>query len=158
MFNIHQPTYEDMHEDMGWATANLGHSDVTIDRIVGLSRGGLFPAVVMSHHMKVPMTAIEYSSKKGKGEYKEYDNEHVFSSLKSFQSTPDERILVVDDICDSGHTLKEVVQRLNTIKNHPVVSYAIYFKHREEQVFTPDFFSYKIPEDSPWIIFPWEKI
>ena len=66
--------------------------------------------------------------------------------------------MVVDDICDSGHTLKEVVHRLNMIKNHPVVTYAIYFKHREEQVFTPDFFSYKIPEDSPWITFPWEKI
>ena len=69
-----------------------------VDCIVGLTRGGLMPAQELSHLMNIPMVAVQYSSKKGEGD-KTHENE--LPSIKG------KSILLVDDICDSGHTLRE---------------------------------------------------
>ena len=148
------PTYHHLDRAVREATDRIQkHGDLKVDRVVGMARGGLFPAMIMSHILNVPMTAIHYSSKKGEGEYKMYDNDRAFDSLMSDRK---ERLLVVDDICDSGHTFREVVECFDVLKVHPVITYAIYYKEREEGSFKPNLHTYTIPEDAPWIIFPWE--
>lgn len=124
------------------------------DRVVGLARGGLFPAVIISHLLNLPMTAIHYSSKEGEGEYKMYDNHKAFDLLLGDRT---ERLLIVDDICDSGHTLKEVVELLSVIKVPPIITYSVFFKERNPEIFRPTYHSKTIAEDSPWIIFPYEQ-
>lgn len=149
------PSYGQLHDQLSLAHDTIVDQRWPIDRVIGLARGGLFPAMLLSHALDVPMTAIHYSSKKGEGEFKMYDNHTAFAGLMSNRL---ERCLVVDDICDSGHTFNEVVDALGVLKVHPVMSYAIYFKEREDEVFRPTFHTYTIPEDAPWIIFPWEEI
>lgn len=114
--------------------------------IFGLARGGLVPAVIMSHMLDVKMLPISYSSKKGKGEYKQYDN-----SLPMFDQT--RNILLVDDICDTGYTMREVHDHY-VGQGHSVVTAALYYK--EGAAITPDHVWQKIPHDADWIEFPWE--
>jgi uncharacterized protein len=76
------------------------------DYIVGLTRGGLVPATMLSHYLDVPMHTLKVSLRD--------DNAGPESNLWMAEDaygyhTPDDqdpkRILIVDDINDSGATL-----------------------------------------------------
>lgn len=114
--------------------------------IIGLARGGLVPAVIMSHLLQVKMFPISYSSKQGNGEYKEYEN-----VLPTFPITWD--LLIVDDICDTGYTMREV-DHVYRDSGHVVRTATLYYK--DGAVITPDYVWQSIPKDANWIEFPWE--
>ena len=64
--------------------------------IVGLSRGGLTPGVMMSHWMKKPFKPVK-ASLRDFPEWEDY-----------LPKKTDERVLIVDDICDSGETFDRI--------------------------------------------------
>ena len=90
-------------------------SGVQIKSITGIERGGLIPAVMISHKLNIP-----YVNKINKD------------------------TLVVDDICDSGETLKNIV-----------AGYTATLHHKKTASFTPDFYSKEVGEE--WIVYPWER-
>lgn len=119
-----------------------------VDTIVGLTRGGLMPAVELSHKMNIPMEAIQYSSKDGDGDSKNHANVLPKITGKS--------ILIVDDICDSGRTLKELHEHYEGM-GYKVFSAVIFFKdHRDSTLYTPDVWAIKISQNFGWIHFPFE--
>jgi hypoxanthine phosphoribosyltransferase len=85
------------------------------DCIVGIGRGGLIPAVMISHKLHIP-----------------------------FVSRINKDTLVVDDICDTGETLK------NTIG-----MYTATLHYKPTAIFTPDFYSKEVGTE--WIVYPWER-
>ena len=60
--------------------------------IVGLSRGGLLPGVMMSHWLNKPFKPVKAALR----DFPEWED---YLPRKT-----DERVLIVDDICDSGET------------------------------------------------------
>ena len=128
--------------------------------IVGLSRGGLIPAVILSHMTGIPLFPVKYSSKSGAGDNKNHDNElpmlpsEYESGSHCGMTSP--TVLLVDDISDSGLTLREVKDTYE-YQGHNVYTAALYYKELSEPVITPDIIWRTIPEDGPWIIFPWEQ-
>ena len=90
-------------------------SGVQIKSITGIERGGLIPAVMISHKLNIP-----YVNKINKD------------------------TLVVDDICDSGETLKNMV-----------AGYTATLHYKKTASFTPDFYSKEVGEE--WIVYPWER-
>jgi hypoxanthine phosphoribosyltransferase len=136
----------------------FGVNNLPIDYIIGLTRGGLFPALILSLLYDIPMIAVNYSSTGGRGDNRNHQNALPSVSAGVVSGTgklPDlPRLLVVDDICDSGHTMKEVSDfYLN--QGHQVLTATLHYK--SGAVLTPDFYWQKIEEDSPWIIYPWEN-
>jgi len=131
--------------------------NVKVDYILGLTRGGLVPAVIMSHMLEIPMIPVSYSSVIGKGEYKGYANNNlptITAPIASGTGMIDyPSLLIVDDICDSGHTMNEVVNHYMG-GGHSVHSAVLYFK--EGSVHRPDYKWMYLDAKSPWIIFPWE--
>jgi hypoxanthine phosphoribosyltransferase len=113
--------------DIEIAIESLAHqiksSNEPIEAITGLPRGGLIPAVLLSHKLELP--------------YVELSNE---------ESEKYDIILVVDDICDSGETLKEYHQFFTTATIH----------YKQLAVVKPDFYYSLAPEDK-WIVYPWEN-
>lgn len=126
------------------------------DYIIGLTRGGLIPATILSHMLDIPLIPISYSSEKGKGEFKQYSNKLPIISKPLTSgighSTPP-TLLIVDDICDTGNTMREVCDGYKA-RNHVVYSAAIH--HKDQAAITPDYTWKKIPVDAPWVIYPWE--
>ena len=90
-------------------------SGVQIKSITGIERGGLIPAVMISHKLNIP-----YVNKINKD------------------------TLVVDDICDSGETLKNMV-----------AGYTATLHYKKTASFTPDFYSKEVGDE--WIVYPWER-
>lgn len=66
------------------------------DYIVGLGRGGLLPAVMISHYLNVPMQSLDISLRDG--------GSCVSNCGMSEDAYEGKNILVVDDINDQGST------------------------------------------------------
>lgn len=89
------------------------------DYVVGISRGGLLPAVMISHYFKVPMKPLQVSLRDGGdcvsdwGIAKEafgYISSNDISTYKSrWDISKRKNILIVDDINDTGNTLNWIV-------------------------------------------------
>ena len=124
------------------------------DYIIGMSRGGLIPAVHLSHKFKVPMQVADISHPLSKG-----DNIDEHKSIIPNRFYWNSKILIVDDILDSGHSVNECLNKLNIEKADVAVIYA-----KEIGVETisknPKFgkliYAEKLPNDAPFIYFPWE--
>ena len=114
--------------------------------IVGLSRGGLTPGVMMSHWMKKPFKAIKASLR----DFPEWED---YLPRKT-----DDKVLIVDDICDSGETFSRIREHINERKENGVdVRFATLWWNNECN-FTPHYYVNDIAKDSTntWIMFPWE--
>lgn len=158
------PTWDQIHVGTTKLAADIKH-DIAMgnkpDYIVGLTRGGLVPAVILSQVLDIPMISVSYSAYTGNGDNRNHTNTLPTIVSDSIQSgtgllPPTPNLLIIDDICDSGHTLKEVAEHYKR-QGHRVKTAALYYKDRgSKQVITPDYFWQEIDEGSPWIIFPWE--
>ena len=140
------PTYDQLHEGCIVLANQILATENKPDLIVGLVRGGMLPAVILSNLLNIPCQAVHYSSTKGAGDNKNHCND--------IQQLCGKNILIVDDICDTGHTLQEVFGELTRRKQF-CRSAVLYYKEGMGG-HSPEFYWHKIPKDSPWIIFPFE--
>ena len=139
------PSYHDIEKGCARLVYQLATMDDESQVIIGLSRGGLIPAVIMSHIMDLPMIPVAYSSTSGNGDDLNHENHLI--------AVKEHNVLIVDDICDSGKTMAEVAAHY-TAAGHIVTTAALYVK--ESSVIMPNEYWQCIPSDAPWIIFPWE--
>lgn len=101
-------------------------SDAEIQGIYGIPRGGLIPAVLLSHKLGVPLV----------------------SSVKNHS-------LIVDDISDSGNTLINLLNKTHYPISPTHKLYTATVFERKYTSFMPDFIGKRI-EYQDWIVFPWE--
>ena len=135
-------------------------SDWRPDYVVGLTRGGLTPAVMLSHFLGVPMHTLKVSLR---------DDDPNGSESNCWMPedvTDGKNILIVDDINDTGETLKWIREDWDksVFKGdidywwHKRVKIAVLVNNlasKEEVDFSTD--EINKAEDPCWIVFPWEK-
>ena len=127
--------------------------------LVGIMRGAAPIIDILSRIFKLPTAYIVIQSYSGKG-MEDKQGELVFSrEISSIASQKDfERILLVDDLSDTGLTLNKSVEWL--LKYEPVkenikqIKTACLWKKKSSK-FSPDFCPVKLDED-PWIVQPTE--
>lgn len=118
--------------------------------IVGVSRGGWPPARIMSDLLENPRVAnmrVEFYKDIGVRSKKPRITQPVTSEVTG------KRVLVVDDVSDTGHSLKVVVSHLKRRGAKEVKVSTLYMK--PHSIFRPDFYA---KTTSKWIIFPWERL
>lgn len=120
------------------------------DLIVGLSRGGLIPAVHISHRIEVPMRPVVWQTRDGG--VKQLDDE-VMKALHEDKKT----VVFVDDINDSGKTFNEVKDTYcgQLTVNNNYSAYFVSLVEKKGSDFHCDEAELTI-DDKRWIIFPWE--
>ena len=102
--------------------------NVDIEFVSGIPRGGLIPAVMMSH-----IFGIKYIS---------------YSSAKMLPKDLRNKTVVVDDIADTGITLKEADE---------IGFITATLSMRSTSLTAPRYFGEFITGDE-WLVFPWEKL
>jgi hypoxanthine phosphoribosyltransferase len=142
---ITDPSYDALH-NAAVTMVREARTHGWIDAVVAPIRGGLLFGVIASHKLNVPLSAIAYSSKRGAGDDKNHSN--VLPMAQHGQT-----ILLVDDIVDTGNTLKEIVDHY-TSKGVKVITAVFHYK--EGAVFAPDLYYWRIPADSEFINYPYE--
>lgn len=144
------PTYNDIHNACVHLVANIESMGFRPDRIVGVARGGCIPGVMVSHFMSIPFTPISYSAKEGAGDNRNH------SGLDSLPDIPGKNILIVDDICDTSLTLADIVDHYKKQGKY-VQTAVLHYKVRASGKHIPDYYWLKIPENSGWVVYPYEK-
>jgi len=103
-----------------------------IESIYGCPRGGLIPAVMLSHELNIPLTVEENQINKN--------------------------TLIVDDICDSGETFLSMLdEHQKGYEPEDAPKFACLHYKFDTADFTPDFFGVKIRDFDGWIVYPWER-
>lgn len=115
--------------------------------IVAIARGGLTLAHSLSQALNIRDVRVINTIS--------YDNDKQLSTIKieNIPNIQTSRVLVVDDIADSGRTFVEVMKVLK--QSNPSCEFktvSIYYK--KSSIFQPDF---KLKEADEWIEFFWEK-
>ena len=117
--------------------------------IVGVYRGSLPIATHLSNVLKCPMSIIRYQSRDGVDEKPEWIINNM--GFTATWKTPGETTIVVDDIYDTGRTMR-AIQQMDEFKHHPSVIYQCLFGSKND-----DHVGYLNERISRWIVFPWER-
>lgn len=117
------------------------------DLILGVSRGGIIPALLLSDRLSAPLDIIGVRFYKGVGDVEE--RPYIIQDVS--QELMGRRVLIVDDVCDTGHTLRLVREYVKERGAREVMVCTLHYK--PWAVYRPDYY---VEETESWIIYPWE--
>ena len=116
--------YEEMVDKISVWVKHVSNELDNIGAVYGLPRGGLPIAVELSHRLDLPLLMNYYDRK----------------------VVTDKKILVVDDIADTGNTLKDFGNKHNIICT---------LHYHQQSIVKPDY--YVEEKGDRWIVYPWEE-
>lgn len=123
------------------------------DFIIGIGRGGLVPAVYLSHAIGLPTLSVDYSS-----QVKDFADEPLVKLAKRTQAG--ERLLFLDDINDSGRTITHLRRALAEAgAKEGAVRFAMLIDNvssAERIDYSARTIDRKVTKD--WFVFPWEAV
>jgi hypoxanthine phosphoribosyltransferase len=149
-------SWDEYHAKIEQLAAQIYQSEWEFDQILCLARGGLRIGDVISRIYNKPLAILSAASYGGKN-FQERGNLTIAHSITMTTEKLGSRILLVDDLVDSGETLANILEWL---KNHQeyeisdVRSAVLWFKGCSNA--KPDFYVDFLP-DNPWIHQPFEK-
>jgi len=117
--------------------------------VVGLTRGGLTPAVLISQYLDIPMHALKVSLRDHAGQE---DLERMAGFL-GINDTVKKKVLVIDDINDTGATINAI----KDVWGEEYVTYAVLINNEASEA-DADYVAKTINklENDVWQVFPWE--
>jgi hypoxanthine phosphoribosyltransferase len=147
-------SWDDYHRCIESLARQVVESKWEFDQILCLARGGLCPGDVFSRLFNVPLAILSVSSYREaggtqRGELKIADR--ITASTEGMVG----RLLLVDDLVDSGITLQKVKEWLTT--QHPEVSEcrSAVIWYKASSCVRPDYFVHYV-KDNLWIHQPFE--
>ncbi|MEM1539543.1 MAG: phosphoribosyltransferase [Candidatus Bathyarchaeia archaeon] len=142
------PTWNQIYEMLMRLARNIRKSSFKPDVIVGVSRGGWPPARVLSDLLDNPNLAnVKAEFYLGVAETK---GEPTLTQPISV-NVASKKVLIVDEVADTGRSLKLVKEHLISMGAAEAKIATIYYK--PWSIVKPDYY---VKETSNWIVFPWE--
>lgn len=170
-------TYDDINNWMHSIVRQMYKDKWRPDYIVGLTRGGLVPAVILSNMLDIPMHTLKVSLRDSDDtESNLWMSEDAFGYGGSFEGKPvfdefkQKNILIVDDLNDTGATFNWIIKdwQRSCIPTSPHwdnvwgnnVKFAVGIDNLSSNFKRKvDYFVEEInkADEDVWIVFPWEQ-
>jgi len=141
-------TQDDFFKAIACLHQQIRNSEITFDSVVGISRGGLIPGVVLSHRLEIPFRPMEWSLRDS---HKKYIPPDIV-----VDAWYGKKILIVDDIVDSGETILTIRNKFGESFKNVKVACLVY--NKGQNLVVPDYW-YNVIDRSEypdWINFWWE--
>jgi hypoxanthine phosphoribosyltransferase len=132
--------------------------ELTDSVVVGIKRGGLIPAVMVSHQLDLPLEVINFQR---------IDNNDVNVNQRDIDKILQyKNIFIVDDIYDTGETINKIVDAIKArnVDNSNIEAFTLCLKekHLTSQNDLPILNLAYLSEliivnDNEWVVFPWES-
>lgn len=158
---------------------DITNSDWRPDYIVGLTRGGLLPAIMISHYFDIPCETLKVSLRDDDGQPESnlwmaedafgYDGDTEYYDGDASRVRKPKNILIVDDINDTGATLNWIMAdwqdsclrsdpRWSSVWNQNVRFAVVVDNLASECATTMDYVGFEVnkAEHDVWIDFPYE--
>ena len=130
------------------------------DHVVGVYRGSLGLATHISNVCSVPMSIVGFQTRDGDDKEPYWMHNAIttrnWKSEKIIEGSDGMRILVVDDIYDTGLTMRKVMEFVSFARTKPsvmpsVLGYCIFGKENDAGVI------FSRENNGQWVEFPWER-
>lgn len=140
--------YNDFRTDINKIVDEINYVGAKYDYVVGIVRGGAIPAVCLSHQLNIPMKCVSWST---------YHQDQMKESAQDIAEDirDGKKVLVVDDILDSGKTIAELIEDWAVDRNTFDIAAMIW---NTAQGVTPNYHGRTINRDdnTDWVTFWWE--
>lgn len=149
-------TYDHLIQGINSISRQMTLDDWRPDYVVGVLRGGVIPAVHLSHWWNVKMFALPWTTRDNMTD----ESKDISSAVALLSKS--KNVLLVDDICDTAKTFKEIVDSIKVSNdldyNSKHFRTAALHYNIGQDLFEPDYYHVEInKEDDPsWIVYPWE--
>lgn len=140
-------SWQDLEADYQILVRKIRRSKFIPNTIIGMARGGLTISVKISHRFHKPLMIVSCKTYNDKAE--SLNTALLNTSYTVPLQSP---VLIVDEIADSGKTLKIVKEHFESLGIVVKTSTLVYKKH---SIIKPDYYVREVGNDE-WIIFPWE--
>jgi uncharacterized protein len=158
MLESAQPTlfyipYQRFLDEVEAVARQIEEDDWRPDFLVGIGRGGLVPAAYLSHRTGIQMLSVDHSS----GEHGFADE--LLDKLAT-KIRAGSRILIVDDINDSGGTIAYLRAAIDGKSDDPAALRIAVLVHNVRSQARVEYQGSEIDRDADkrWYVFPWEAV
>ena len=115
------------------------------DHVVGIYRGSVGMASHVSNVFEVPMSIVGLQSRDG--------TDKMPYPIYNILSEDTKRILIVDDIYDTGFTMNKVIKLVKYWQPEcEVFGFCLFGKSNDNDI------TFAQEHDGSWIVFPWETL
>ncbi len=142
------PTWNQIYEMLLSQTQKILSQKYSPDIVVAVTRGGLIPARILADLLETrELTTIQIEF------YLDINQTNTKPTLKQplTVNVAGKKILVVDDIADSGESLKLAKTHIQVKAAKEIKTATLYQK--PQSIITPDFYE---RQTTNWVVFPWE--
>lgn len=124
------------------------------DVIVGVSKGGLVPAVMIADYFQKPLI-VASAEHYQRGFMEAHDSSVKLLSMPKFEANT--RYLIVDDVIETGATLMDIFDFINNSVSGCSINSAVLVRKNPEQFYkNMRIISATTREWEDWIVFPWQ--
>ncbi len=144
-------TYDLIAAQVESLAERLSHEN--FDAMLVVTRGGMIPGSILGYRLglrNILVAAVEF-----------YDDatgaRGAAPTFLQFPADPllhNKRVLVVDEVWDSGRTIQAVATRVRLAGAEPVTAVLHYKPGNSEVDLKPDYY---VEETNAWIVYPWSK-
>ncbi|AQS48829.1 xanthine phosphoribosyltransferase [Thioclava sediminum] len=142
-------SWDQIHRDaraLAWRLDGKGPGDGSWRAVVGITRGGLVPAAIVARELDI--RTVDTISVKSYNHQEQREAQVIKPTQESLMENGGEGVLIVDDLVDTGNTLKLVRDLF------PKAQFAtVYAKPMGAPLV--DTFITEVSQDT-WIFFPWD--
>jgi hypoxanthine phosphoribosyltransferase len=150
---FHHISHERFLEEVESLARQLEADAWKADFLVGIGRGGLVPACYLSHRTGLPLLTVDHST-----------GEHGFGGelldKLAAKIGAGQRILIVDDINDSGATINFLREAIEAKVGVPDALRVAVLVHNSRSKARAEYHGSEIDRgrDKRWYVFPWEAV
>ncbi|MGC9180475.1 MAG: phosphoribosyltransferase [Vulcanisaeta sp.] len=150
MADYHRYKWEDIERGVLKLVQDILKSDFQPDAIIGISKGGVIIASLISDMLGIPTDLMQLSH----WNFSRVKNNVIIKYRPSID-VRNLRVLLIDDVSDTGLTLNEAREELMKVGAREVKTAVLDYKVLSSK-YVPDYYAYK------WItwvyiIYPWEN-
>ena len=141
-------SFEELDEKCRKLAKLIKDSNEKYDIIVSIYRGGVPISLIIADELGMENNEIIKVKS-----YEKFERKETKILSKISENLDNKRVLIVDDLVDSGRTLIDVVNYIKENFKVKKIDSAVIFKKSWSKV-NP---TYYVEETDKWIVFPWER-
>jgi hypoxanthine phosphoribosyltransferase len=142
-------SWDDIEKSVDIVSEKIKNSEYKPDIIISVLRGGVIPGRLLADKLEIDDIGILeiklYIAAGQKGE-RPFMRQPLTLPIK------DKRVLLVDDVSDSGLTLEFAIQAISLYMPLEIKTATLYMKPWTKLI--PDYYAEEVDK---WVVFPWER-